>query len=472
MAQRTVALWQGQFIGIESIYTVIDGKQVNIPEKLKELRAKSQHNELFCPCGCGSNLILVAGDRMLREQHFRLKDGKGNERCHYIQEGEVSIYSKIVLKCWLDEILKADDLEARVPICDIEDSKRKYEFTFLSREKKVGLSYSHERINRNEEKLKLLQQNSTGIRVLYIDDIENLETEGQYPEYLMKVQERQGYLLLLSLGEEKESDYYAATLKAVWYLQDIDGLWKPLLLANGPLSHFHLGEDGELFFEEKPIKSLLERVKRWVEKRKAEAEAKRKAEEERKRAEEEERRKAEEERQKAEEELREAAEKRRLEELARIQEREEARRREEEKRREENRKRQEEARRKREEEARERLRQEALSMEEECNQNDHQARDAWGNRWVKCEYCGKVAMESDFRSYGGPGRINLGVCRDCAPTHPVTPVSVVNPAPRTFTPGTCPLCGKPLRERHGPYGPFLGCSGYPQCRYVQRTRRT
>ena len=74
MAQRTVALCDGKFIGIESIYTVIDGKQINIPDKLEQLRAKSRNNELFCPCGCGANLVLVAGERNLREQHFRIKE--------------------------------------------------------------------------------------------------------------------------------------------------------------------------------------------------------------------------------------------------------------------------------------------------------------------------------------------------------------------------------------------------------------
>lgn len=47
MAQRTVALCDGKFIGIESIYTVIDGKQINIPDKLEQLRAKSRNNELL-----------------------------------------------------------------------------------------------------------------------------------------------------------------------------------------------------------------------------------------------------------------------------------------------------------------------------------------------------------------------------------------------------------------------------------------
>ena len=41
MAQRTVALCDGKFIGIESINTVIDGKQINIPDKLEQLREKA-----------------------------------------------------------------------------------------------------------------------------------------------------------------------------------------------------------------------------------------------------------------------------------------------------------------------------------------------------------------------------------------------------------------------------------------------
>ncbi len=34
--------------------------------------------------------------------------------------------------------------------------------------------------------------------------------------------------------------------------------------------------------------------------------------------------------------------------------------------------------------------------------------------------------------------------------------------------GTCPECGKPLVQKSGKFGPFIGCSGYPQCRYIQR----
>jgi DNA topoisomerase-1 len=32
----------------------------------------------------------------------------------------------------------------------------------------------------------------------------------------------------------------------------------------------------------------------------------------------------------------------------------------------------------------------------------------------------------------------------------------------------CPLCGKPLRQLKGRYGDFIACSGYPECKYVER----
>ena len=32
----------------------------------------------------------------------------------------------------------------------------------------------------------------------------------------------------------------------------------------------------------------------------------------------------------------------------------------------------------------------------------------------------------------------------------------------------CPVCGKPLVLRHGAYGEFVSCSGYPKCKYVKQ----
>lgn len=34
----------------------------------------------------------------------------------------------------------------------------------------------------------------------------------------------------------------------------------------------------------------------------------------------------------------------------------------------------------------------------------------------------------------------------------------------------CPKCGKPLRSIVGRFGPFIACSGYPECKYIQQTK--
>lgn len=45
-------------------------------------------------------------------------------------------------------------------------------------------------------------------------------------------------------------------------------------------------------------------------------------------------------------------------------------------------------------------------------------RDADGNRWIRCKFCGKIAMEGDFSSYGGKGHMSFGTCKDCSANNP------------------------------------------------------
>jgi hypothetical protein len=45
------------------------------------------------------------------------------------------------------------------------------------------------------------------------------------------------------------------------------------------------------------------------------------------------------------------------------------------------------------------------------------------------------------------------------------PTNTLTTQPQTSD--TCPKCGGALRRRHGRYGLFLGCSGYPGCRYTR-----
>jgi ssDNA-binding Zn-finger/Zn-ribbon topoisomerase 1 len=35
----------------------------------------------------------------------------------------------------------------------------------------------------------------------------------------------------------------------------------------------------------------------------------------------------------------------------------------------------------------------------------------------------------------------------------------------------CPRCGKPLVTRRGKYGEFIGCSGYPSCRFTTQVKK-
>lgn len=459
MAQRTVALCNGKYIGIETIYSVINDQQINIPEKLKELRAKSQNNELYCPCGCGSNLILVAGDKNLCEQHFRLKDSDFNHECNVISEGKISLDSKIVLKCWLDDKLQISDVESRVPIQAVDDTSRKYEFSFLSIEKKIALSYCHERVNLSDEKMELLESNSQGIHIIYVVDFMNGGSNGQYPEGLMKIQNKQGYCLLLCVDE---ADYSSAKMEAVFYAKNIDGLWQEVSFTDGMLREFSIDDNGRVIFAGKTLDLMKAETEEQF-KQKIEAEKFRRIEEEKQRTEdlkrfqEEEKRKREELKKQFEETEKERI--RQVEEAAKRRvELEQRQSLEKELRQVETQRREEDFRR---------------NIESNFTQQETQIIDVHGNRWIKCEFCGTVAKVNDFISYGGVGHVNLGTCRECSANNPDAKIKFEEPiesAISKYDANNCPVCGGQLRERSGPYGRFMGCINYPACSYKRKTR--
>ncbi len=53
------------------------------------------------------------------------------------------------------------------------------------------------------------------------------------------------------------------------------------------------------------------------------------------------------------------------------------------------------------------------SVLQHINQQERPVLDAWGERWVRCEFCGEVKKVSEFVSFGGRGRVNLGRCQSC-----------------------------------------------------------
>lgn len=347
-------MWDGEIRGV-----------TNIPDKLAKLRVRSQNNELFCPCGCGANLILVAGDKNLREQHFRLKEGTLNEACHVTTEGKTSVDSKIVLKCWLDDKLGTTDIETRVPIQAVDGSERKYEFSFLSRYKKVALSYCHDRANLSEEKFEILEGNRLGIHIIYVVDAGNIGSNGQYPEGLMKIQKRQGYCLALNV---KDAFYNKASMSAIIFAQD----------ADGKLDAFSIDGDGSVWFENKPLLSLTENAESaFVDS--VRCEKIRRMEEARHQAEERERQRKEA-RQRVDEQKRclAEAESRRVEWQKKQAEIE----RERQQRQEEERKRREKDEAERQAEIKRREEDFRRNMEGNFIQQERQIRDAEGNRWI------------------------------------------------------------------------------------------
>ena len=453
MAKRSVCLCRGDYIGIESIFSIINGKQINIPEKLHDLRNKSQNNELFCACGCGANVILVAGDRNLREQHFRLKFSNEDLACHFVAEGKGSIDSKIVLKCWLDEKLQSSDIETRVPIKHISDTTRKYEFSFLSLQRKIAVSYNYDRVNLSNEKLDILQSNSADLHLIYIVDIMNSGTNGQYPEALMKVQSRQKYCLFLDTNGISYAD---AKMSATFYAQDNDGLWQEVRFAEGLLSDYTIADDGQLLYKDEPLLTLLNlRTKEFSSSLQADLLRRREVEDRRREAAEQHRaavlkRQEEYERQKAElQKRREAAEKERKEREAANQA--EIQRREAEF---------------------------YKNLPAAFDQQENQVRDLNGNRLIKCDICGKIGKTNEFPIYGGINRMNRGTCYACNKNK--TSIHIPNALVPTYAPKEfpnkpkdyiCPDCGGKLKRKNGPFGPFLGCSNFPKCTYSESLKK-
>lgn len=384
MAKRTMALTSdGKIIGIESIYTVINGKQINIPTKIEALRKMSQNDELFCQCGCGTNLILVAGDRQLVEQHFRAKSVEDEiaRGCGAKYETKESIDSKIVLKCWLDAKLRASDLESRVPIYAVHDTSRKYEFTFLSNSQKVGISFCRDRLHLSDEKLQILDDNSQGIRLLYFtNNNDALDTLGQYPEYMMKIQNRQGYCLFLNTADTSYND---AWLSVEFYAQDIDGIWIKVPVINDYLKHFTLSK-GHLIYQNSFVQELVARARyQYEEKIKQDILKKQRQEQELQRK-----------RQEEQEYIRKIVQARQQQyeaDMARQQ--------------------QEKLQLEQQKAWQEKNFNETLPMQ--LSQQETPIWDANGKRWIKCEVCGKIALASEFSCYGGAHHVNLGTCKMC-----------------------------------------------------------
>lgn len=258
MIKRGYCIYNDEYVGIESVYTVVDGKQINIPGVVELYHRLGRENKLFCQCGeCGANVILVAGEKNLRRQHFRIKDKNKEATCKCENESMKTMCSKVVLKCWLDESFKlgVGSVKSAVSISALSETDRKFQLTLFVPDNNVGIVYVKNDANIMDEKIKVLNEFlDTGI--VYVTDIENEVKNWQYPEYLMKMQNHQGYCLFLALG--KDMNYQDAKVKVVYYQQDEYGLWNNLEVLNDKLSTLTIGEGANIFYNDRNVAGLVE----------------------------------------------------------------------------------------------------------------------------------------------------------------------------------------------------------------------
>ena len=331
----------------------------------------------------------------------------------------------------------------------------------MSAKKKVALSFCNEYRNLSDDKFTILEQHSNGNSIIYVASGDKSETNGQYPEGLMKIQKRQGYCLLLNVDG---ADYSKAELTVVYYEKNADGVWEKVNIARDKLSKFDISDSSQIMYHNHSLSDMLKEkqlefnkhkqaiiYQRELDKIHAE-EAWRADEERRKQA----RIKAEKDR-KAELERR---EKERIEQEKIAAEKKEQARMEQE----------------RVEVEKRQKRQEFLKVinSGDCPE-DRVLTDEGGRRWVQCEFCGKFAPASAFASYGGFGKLNKGKCYECSRNPNInTEVNVSEEKARQkqrYDPNICPECGGRLRLIQGPFGKFMGCENYPTCKFNRRVRK-
>src|SRR5882762_608285 len=72
-------------------------------------------------------------------------------------------------------------------------------------------------------------------------------------------------------------------------------------------------------------------------------------------------------------------------------------------------------------------------------------------------------------------------CLNCEATRDAEPKAATNGADGkeaaaggegAVEPEVCELCDKPMQMKRGRFGPFLGCTGYPECRNIRKIAKS
>jgi DNA topoisomerase I len=77
----------------------------------------------------------------------------------------------------------------------------------------------------------------------------------------------------------------------------------------------------------------------------------------------------------------------------------------------------------------------------------------------KCPECGSELVPKVGRFGPFVGCSNYPTCK------------YIKKDPPKETGDSCPQCGSPLVEKRGRFGPFVGCSNYPECKFIQKRKK-
>lgn len=229
----------------------------------REVRRASREHRLFCTCGCGSNLQLVAGDKSVTtHRFFRNYMDFANANCCY-DESPLTQKSKILLRTWLNQTLRRELLND-VPIAEIDRGNRRYELTYYAQEYDFGLVYANEAKNIPFEKIQELDEYKE-MHILYLTDIHNLIQSGQLPVHQIDMQDKQGYCLFLKIADPEKETYLLAdaSLVCMYYIREnLDhGIWVGLPVLEDRIAAFSVSPQGALCYNGKTVDTYTDAVK-------------------------------------------------------------------------------------------------------------------------------------------------------------------------------------------------------------------
>ena len=88
-----------------------------------------------------------------------------------------------------------------------------------------------------------------------------------------------------------------------------------------------------------------------------------------------------------------------------------------------------------------------------------------------CELCGKPMILKRGRYGEFLGCSGYPDCKNIKKIHKGKDGEMI-PQDAEVTDATCEKCGKPMAVKRGRFGKFLGCTGYPECKNIQKMPKT